>query len=64
MMRGLTVETAITKTDGQLLREYVQSKSADVLCLDPLNVRRLFGSALPVVLVEDTGWRPVNRHGG
>jgi RNA polymerase sigma factor (sigma-70 family) len=29
MMGGQTVETAITKTDGQLLREYVQSKSAD-----------------------------------
>jgi hypothetical protein len=35
----------------------------DRLCLDPLNVRRLYGSAASSVIVQDAGWKPANRHG-
>jgi hypothetical protein len=34
-----------------------------MLCLDPSNVRRMFGSATSISSVEDTGCNPVNRHG-
>ena len=39
------------------------SKGSGGLCLDPLNVRRLYGSAASSVIVQDAGWKPASRHG-
>jgi hypothetical protein len=53
---------------GKIGRDYFQALkdagyATDLLCPDPLDVRRMFSSAIVRVVVHDAGWKPVSRHG-